>query len=118
MNRFLIAASLLALAGCSDLTPEQDQFRQQGRPFLVGQSEGLKAYRWDIPLRNSSQTLYFIVGQATTTCVSPSDPTTCDTVDASAVNSGAGQRGTLTEAAFQAMSKLTPEERVALGVTR
>ena len=116
MKRFLIAAALV-LGGCSNLTPEQEQLREQGRPFLVGQSEGLKAYRWDIPLRQDTKTLYFIAGAPTTECAG-SEETSCITVDASAVGGSSGQRGPLTEAAFQAMAKLTPEERLALGVTR
>lgn len=112
MKRLLITcAAAMVVSGCSDLTPEQEQSRQQGRPFLIAQSDGLKAYRWDIPRDGAAKTLYFVSGSITESCNSEGE--NCETVDASGI-----RNSPISEAAFQAMSKLTPEERIALGMTQ
>src|SRR5690606_18591047 len=98
MKRLFIICCALVVSGCSDLTPEQEQSRQQGRPFLIGQSDGLKAYRWDIPKRDGSKILYFVAGATTHTC--SSDGENCVTVDASGI--GKIGQGPISETAFQA----------------
>lgn len=113
MRLALIAAVALALAGCENLTETQQTLRDQGRPYLIGEADGLRAYKWEIPRgSNNSEDLVFIVGSATRHC-STDDRSSCKTVDASQVGSPV-----MTEEAFVAMARLTPEERRALGLTR
>lgn len=113
MRLAIIAAAALALAGCENLTDAQEKLRDQGRPYLIGEADGLRAYKWEIPRgSNASEDLVFIVGTVTEYC-SGSDRDTCNTVDGSQIG-----RAPMTEASFVAMTKLSPEERRALGLTR
>lgn len=113
MRLAIITAAALALAGCGELTDAQKTLRDQGRPYLIGEADGLRAYKWEIPTgRNSSTDLVFMVGTVTEYC-SGSDRSTCRTVDATQVG-----HAPMTEESFVAMTKLTPEERKALRLTR
>lgn len=113
MRLAVIAAAALVLAGCENLTDAQSTLRDQGRPYLIGEADGLRAYKWEIPRgSNGSEDLVFIVGAATQYC-SGSDRATCKTVDGSQIG-----RPVMTEESFAAMSKLSPQERRALGLTR
>ena len=113
MRTALIALAALTLAGCDSLTDTQQKLRDQGRPYQIGESDGLKAFKWEIPQGNgNSEDLVFIVGTATEWCGS-TEKSSCRVTDATNVN-----RPPMTEEAFAAMAKLTPEERKRLGLTR
>ena len=107
------AMAFLLLAGCENMTETQKTLRDRGRPYLIGESDGLRAYKWEIPTGNSNtEDLVFIVGNSTNHCAS-SERSSCKTVDASMIG-----QPVMTEQAVQAMAKLTPEERRALDLTR
>ncbi len=112
MRLAIIAAAALALAGCDGLTPTQQELRDQGRPYLIGEADGLRAFKWEIPKSHGTEDLVFIVGTATEWCRT-TDQDSCRMVDATQVG-----RPVMTEEAFAAMAKLTPDERRALGITR
>lgn len=112
LSVLIAALSVVGLAACENLTPEQQQLRDQGRPFLYAEADGLKAYRWDIPQsgNNSATTLYFIPGATTLgdDCGSK-DARTCPVT-------AAGPNVTVPTPREAALSKLTPEEKQALGI--
>lgn len=113
MRLALIAVAALTLAGCEGLTDQQQTLRDQGRPYQIGESDGLKAFKWDIPQGNgNTEEMVFIVGMSTQWC-SNSEQASCKSTDASNIN-----RAPMTEEAFAAMAKLSPEERKSLGLTR
>lgn len=113
MKLALIAAVSLALVGCDNLTDAQTTLRDQGRPYQIGEADGLRAYKWEIPRgSSSSDDVVFIVGSATKYC-STDDRSSCMTVDATQIG-----RPVMTEQAFAAMARLSPQERRALGLTR
>lgn len=108
----LIAAlAVVGLAGCENLTDEQQVLRDQGRPFLYAEADGIKAYRWDIPQpgTNGSTTLYFIPGATTREACGNRDNNTCPVTAAGPAVAPPTPR----EAA---LAKLTPEEKQALGI--
>lgn len=57
------ATAALALAGCDSLSESQKTLRDSGRPYQIGEANGLKAYRWDIPRGSYTTTLYFVVDE-------------------------------------------------------
>lgn len=113
MRLAIIAVAALTLAGCDSLTDAQKTLRDQGRPYLIGEADGLRAFKWEIPTGGgNSEDLVFVMGAATETCRT-TDKSSCITVDATQVG-----RAPMTEESFVAMTKLSPQERRALGLTR
>lgn len=113
MRIALLAVAALTLAGCDSLTDQQQTLRDQGRPYQIGESDGLKAFKWDIPQGGgSTEEMVFIIGTSTQWC-SNDEKASCKSTDATNVG-----RAPMTEEAFAAMARLTPEERKSLGLTR
>lgn len=112
MRIALIAVAALAVAGCDSLTDQQATLRDQGRPYQIGEADGLKAFKWEIPRGGNTEEMVFIIGQTTKWCRND-EQASCRSTDASNVG-----RAPMTEEAFTAMTKLSPEERKSLGLTR
>lgn len=114
MRIALIAVvAALTVAGCDSLTEQQATLRDQGRPYQIGEADGLKAFKWEIPRGGgNTEEMVFIIGQTTKWCRND-EQASCRSTDASNVG-----RAPMTEEAFMAMARLTPEERRALGLTR
>jgi hypothetical protein len=64
----LFVALFMFLAGCNELSDEQDAILDARQPVLIAEADGMRAYAWKVPDADGSgtETLY-VVPNATAT---------------------------------------------------